>query len=80
MKAISWRADLPNPAVFGRDPFQHTIKQLSDSVFDDLYNMNTQSGSQVYLHTDPGSFELMLLVGRISTRRPLSQRGHCLLQ
>ncbi|RVX70494.1 hypothetical protein B0A52_05145 [Exophiala mesophila] len=43
---LNWRADLPNPAVFGRDPFQHTIKQLSDSVFDDLYNMNTQSGSQ----------------------------------
>lgn len=49
MKATSWRADLPNPPVFGRDPFKHTIKQLSDSVFDDLYDMNTQSGSQVCL-------------------------------
>lgn len=48
IKATSWRADLPNPPVFGRDPFKHTIKQLSDSVFDDLYDMNTQSGSQVY--------------------------------
>ncbi|KAL6246966.1 hypothetical protein RBB50_006273 [Rhinocladiella similis] len=43
---LDWRADLPNPPVFGREPFKHTVKQVTDQVFDDLYDMNTQSGSQ----------------------------------
>ncbi|OQU99466.1 hypothetical protein CLAIMM_05096 [Cladophialophora immunda] len=43
---LDWRADFPNPPVFGREPFKHTIKRLSPQVFDDLYDMNTQSGSQ----------------------------------
>lgn len=47
LTTCSWRADLPNPPVFGREPFKHTIKQVTDQVFDDLYDMNTQSGSQV---------------------------------
>ena len=44
----SLRYDLPDPPVFGREPFKHTIKELAGGQgYDDLYNMNTQSGSQV---------------------------------
>ncbi|OAL56023.1 hypothetical protein IQ07DRAFT_557958 [Pyrenochaeta sp. DS3sAY3a] len=43
---LDWAAELPNPPVFGREPFQMKIKQVTNSVFDDLYDMNTQSGSQ----------------------------------
>ncbi|KAK4560868.1 hypothetical protein LTR86_005448 [Recurvomyces mirabilis] len=42
----SWRADLPNPPAFGRQKFKHTISPLGEAGFDDLYDMNTQSGSQ----------------------------------
>ncbi|KAF9883327.1 hypothetical protein FE257_003745 [Aspergillus nanangensis] len=43
--------DLPldTPAVpsFGREPFQHSIKEVQAGiVYDDLYTLNTQSGSQ----------------------------------
>lgn len=38
--------NLPNPPVFRREAFQHTIKPLGQGGFDDLYNCNTQSGSQ----------------------------------
>ncbi|KAK0248388.1 hypothetical protein LTR91_011194 [Friedmanniomyces endolithicus] len=40
-------ADLPNPPMYGREPFKHTIKPLGETGNDDLYEMNTQSGSQV---------------------------------
>jgi len=43
----SWRLDLPNPPVFGREPFKHDIKLLGQQGADDLYHLNTQSGSQV---------------------------------
>lgn len=46
----SWslRYDLPDPPVFGREPFKHTIKELAGGLgYDDLYSLNTQSGSQV---------------------------------
>ncbi|TKA30303.1 hypothetical protein B0A54_15381 [Friedmanniomyces endolithicus] len=39
-------ADLPNPPMYGREPFKHTIKPLGETGNDDLYEMNTQSGSQ----------------------------------
>lgn len=43
----SWRADYPNPPGFGRESFKHKIKSLGPAGNDDLYDMNTQSGSQV---------------------------------
>ncbi len=43
----SLSADLPNPPMYGREPFKHTIKPLGETGNDDLYEMNTQSGSQV---------------------------------
>lgn len=43
---LNLRADLPNPPVFGRETFTHKIKSLGPGVYDDLYNLNTQSGSQ----------------------------------
>ncbi|KIW91969.1 uncharacterized protein Z519_06951 [Cladophialophora bantiana CBS 173.52] len=43
---LNWRADLPNPPAFGRQKFKHTISPLGEAGFDDLYDMNTQSGSQ----------------------------------
>ncbi|KAK5045501.1 hypothetical protein LTR84_009119 [Exophiala bonariae] len=42
----SWRTDYPDPPSFGRKGFEHTIQPVSESAYDDLYNMNTQSGSQ----------------------------------
>ena len=42
----SLRADLPDPPVFGRERFKHTIKPLGGPGNDDLYELNTQSGSQ----------------------------------
>jgi hypothetical protein len=42
----SMAAELPDPPIFAREPFKHTIKQVNDFAYDDLYNMNTQSGSQ----------------------------------
>ncbi|MCJ1249650.1 hypothetical protein MMC30_006876 [Trapelia coarctata] len=39
--------NLPEVPAFGREPFQHSIKTLVDRVaYDDLYSMNTQSGTQ----------------------------------
>ncbi len=43
---LDWSAFLPNPPAFGREPFEFKIKQLSQQGNDDLYSMNTQSGSQ----------------------------------
>jgi len=38
---------LPEVPAFGRETFQHTIKTVIENyVYDDLYSMNTQSGSQ----------------------------------
>ena len=38
---------MPNPPSFGRETFKHTIKELYHGVsYDDLYELNTQSGSQ----------------------------------
>jgi len=39
--------DVPANPGFGRQPFKHEIKAIMDgAVFDDFYNLNTQSGSQ----------------------------------
>lgn len=43
----SWRADYPDPPSFGRQGFVHTIQPIGETGYDDLYSMNTQSGSQV---------------------------------
>ncbi|KAF2488132.1 hypothetical protein BDY17DRAFT_320632 [Neohortaea acidophila] len=43
---LDWSAFLPNPPAFGREPFEFKIKSLGPMGNDDLYNMNTQSGSQ----------------------------------
>ncbi|PQE04943.1 cyclase protein [Rutstroemia sp. NJR-2017a BBW] len=38
---------VPNTPAFGREPFEHTIKELApDMAFDDKYTLNTQSGTQ----------------------------------
>ncbi|OAL25071.1 hypothetical protein AYO22_04948 [Fonsecaea multimorphosa] len=50
-RAKSWRVDYPSPPAFGRQKFKHTISPLGDTGFDDLYDMNTQSGSQVSFET-----------------------------
>ncbi|PYI08690.1 hypothetical protein BO78DRAFT_339114 [Aspergillus sclerotiicarbonarius CBS 121057] len=39
--------NIPNPPAFGRECFQHTIKEIvKDIVYDDTYTLNTQSGPQ----------------------------------
>ncbi|KAH8901416.1 hypothetical protein GQ53DRAFT_707753 [Thozetella sp. PMI_491] len=43
---LNWRADLPNPPLFGREPFQHRIKPLGPPGNDEIFHMNSQSGSQ----------------------------------
>ncbi|KAI1609818.1 hypothetical protein EDD37DRAFT_378960 [Exophiala viscosa] len=43
---LNWPAEFPNPPAFGRQGFKHTIQPIGPSGFDDLYDMNTQSGSQ----------------------------------
>jgi len=43
---LDWEAGLPDPPTFLREPFKHTIKPLGATGHDDLYEMNTQSGSQ----------------------------------
>lgn len=46
----SWRADYPNPPSFGRQEFRHNIQTIGETGYDDFYNMNTQSGSQVSIY------------------------------
>lgn len=39
--------DCPKQPAFGREVFKHEIKVLAENVaYDDLYTMNTQSGTQ----------------------------------
>jgi hypothetical protein len=39
--------NVPNQPAFGRETFQHEIKTLAEGIaYDDLYHMNTQSGTQ----------------------------------
>ncbi|OOG00850.1 hypothetical protein ASPCADRAFT_159203 [Aspergillus carbonarius ITEM 5010] len=39
--------NIPHPPAFGRECFQHTIKEvIEDVVYDDTYFLNTQSGTQ----------------------------------
>ena len=49
MIVASWRLDLPNPPAFGREPFEWKVKSLGPGGNDDIYHMNSQSGSQVNL-------------------------------
>ncbi|OQU94843.1 hypothetical protein CLAIMM_01135 [Cladophialophora immunda] len=39
-------AEWPEPPFFGRPPFKHTVLKVRPYAFDDLYELNTQSGSQ----------------------------------
>jgi hypothetical protein len=57
--------NVPSPPLFGRETFEHKIKALGPGGFDDLYNCNTQSGSQVipYAQLDRKSIDLTVLVG-----------------
>ncbi|KIW05750.1 uncharacterized protein PV09_03606 [Verruconis gallopava] len=43
---LDWQYGLPDPPTFKREPFKHTIKPLGVAGHDDLYELNTQSGSQ----------------------------------
>lgn len=39
--------DVPQMPAFGREAFQHTIKERASGVaYDDTYTLNTQSGTQ----------------------------------
>ncbi|MCJ1285300.1 hypothetical protein MMC26_004640 [Xylographa opegraphella] len=47
LNRISLPLHFPETPAFGREIFQHTIKTvIKNYVYDDLYSMNTQSGSQ----------------------------------
>ncbi|OAL39437.1 hypothetical protein AYO20_01307 [Fonsecaea nubica] len=43
---LDWPLNLPNPPAFGREPFEWKVKSLGPAGNDDLYQMNSQSGSQ----------------------------------
>lgn len=39
--------NVPEVPAFGREPFQHAIKELAPGLaYDDVYSLNTQSGTQ----------------------------------
>ncbi|KAF5004444.1 hypothetical protein FDECE_9082 [Fusarium decemcellulare] len=44
--SLNWSAELPNPPMFGREPFSYCIKSLGPAGNDDFMSMNSQSGSQ----------------------------------
>ncbi|KAL4809394.1 hypothetical protein BDV18DRAFT_157149 [Aspergillus unguis] len=47
MVRLDLPANIPKTPAFGREVFEHKIKPLGSGVgFDDLYTMNTQSGTQ----------------------------------
>ena len=54
--------NVPNQPAFGREIFKHEIKTLAEGyAYDDLYTMNTQSGTQWdgfrhFAHMATGSF------------------------
>lgn len=47
-KIISWSLSLPTDPSFHRQAFKHEIRPhpISPCIFDDFYDMNTQSGRQ----------------------------------
>lgn len=38
--------DIPGPAMFGREDFEHKIKKLAPGAYDEVFTCNPQSGSQ----------------------------------
>ena len=46
--ALNWDMELPNPPLFGRQPFEHQVVGPADGLWVDdiLHNWNTQSSSQ----------------------------------
>ena len=71
----SWSAFLPNPPAFGREPFYFKIKSLGPTANDDLYTMNTQSGSQVRIFTGMYGLTLIVAVGWFQTCTTLLRRA-----
>lgn len=44
---ISLPLNIPDTPAFSRQPFEHTITEMIPKVvFDDIYTLNTQSGTQ----------------------------------
>jgi hypothetical protein len=62
LTSISLPLNVPNQPAFGREVFKHEIKTLAEGyAYDDLYTMNTQSGTQWdgfrhFAHMPTGSF------------------------
>jgi hypothetical protein len=46
MAIRSWQANLPYPAMFERQNFEYKLHKRGETSYDDIYSMNTQSGSQ----------------------------------
>src|SRR5271154_4053429 len=47
MARVDLPLNVPEQPAFGREKFQHSIKTIVENIaYDDLYNMNTQSGTQ----------------------------------
>ncbi|KAH8664845.1 hypothetical protein BGZ61DRAFT_498997 [Ilyonectria robusta] len=46
--SLNWSAELPDPPMFGREPFKHSIKSLGPAGNDEVLSMNSQSGSQAW--------------------------------
>ncbi|KAK0390062.1 hypothetical protein NLU13_3635 [Sarocladium strictum] len=50
--------NVPGPAMFGRENFEHTVKQIGPGAYDDVFTCNPQSGTQWdgFRHfADPGT-------------------------
>ncbi|KIX98790.1 uncharacterized protein Z520_05251 [Fonsecaea multimorphosa CBS 102226] len=82
---LNWRVDYPSPPAFGRQKFKHTISPLGDTGFDDLYDMNTQSGSQWdgfrHVRLAPGSIIAGILgVARQLTKDEIYKTARCGIQ
>jgi hypothetical protein len=57
--------NVPNQPAFGREVFKHEIKALAEGyAYDDLYTMNTQSGTQ----WDVSNHVLKNVLGKLLTR------------
>ncbi|KAF2006249.1 hypothetical protein P154DRAFT_603719 [Amniculicola lignicola CBS 123094] len=60
--SVNLPLDVPNQPAFGREVFKHEIKVLHEDIaYDDIYHMNTQSGTQWdgfrhFAHIPTGTF------------------------
>lgn len=46
MLHLSLPLNVPGPAMFGRENFEHTVKQIGPGAYDDVFTCNPQSGTQ----------------------------------